>query len=71
MHTAPGLNDPVELNCAGGLEDTSSQWTQLQQCARVYACASLSYQCALEEAQAGADCQAAMTDCLSRIGVPQ
>lgn len=71
MHTAPGLNDPEELACQESIDFSSNQWTLLQQCARVYACASLSYQCALDRVNQGEDCQSAMEACIAEVGVPR
>jgi hypothetical protein len=75
MRTAPGLNNPVSLRCKEGLSARSSQWTQLEQCARVYACASLTYRCALNSNPSGpaqgSACTAVMSNCMQRVGVPR
>ncbi|MEW6451086.1 MAG: hypothetical protein AB1490_10575 [Pseudomonadota bacterium] len=75
MRTAPNLNNPTSLRCGEPLSARSNQWTQLEQCARVYACASMTYRCALNANPGGpangSACSSAMSSCLARIGVPR
>ncbi len=63
-YSSPSLPD-----CSAGLQDVGSQLEAFEECAGVYYCASRAYKCAMERASAGADCNSAMSDCISEYPV--
>ena len=62
---------PPDQGACGRPLSVNAQNEAFNECARVYLCAVRAYNCAIQRAEAGEDCQSAAGACLQEYRVPQ